>query len=88
MTHYGLAASLAKDPNSRTIIGYSSAERVSGHSGQFTGTLLGIYNTCNGLSGIHDSKSCPEGGEAYFSRWRYENLAQYVAMDELVPGSW
>ncbi|KAK4623772.1 Non-reducing end alpha-L-arabinofuranosidase BoGH43B [Fulvia fulva] len=75
-THYGFTAALAEDSNSRVILGYAEAERVSGRSGRFTGVLLGAYATCNGAG---NGSRCGEQGDAYSSRWRYEDVAQYVA---------
>jgi hypothetical protein len=81
-THYGSAASSTHDRNSRKILGYPSGLTVSGGSGPFTGTLLGVFATCNGAgTGIE----CAEHDEAFFGRWRYHGIAQYIEADELVP---
>ncbi|KAI1441689.1 glycoside hydrolase family 43 protein [Annulohypoxylon stygium] len=80
-THYNLSASAARDPNSRIHVGTASAGLVSGGNGSFVGSLVGAYATCNGAgSGLE----CPEGGNAYFSRWRYSGLGQYVTETEVV----
>ena len=81
-THYAFTAAVAEDPNSRVILGYAEAERVSGRSGRFTGVLLGAYSTCNGVG---NERKCSQGGEAYFSRWRYEDVAQYMAEGVVGP---
>ncbi|GAB1729134.1 hypothetical protein NU195Hw_g3398t1 [Hortaea werneckii] len=83
-THYGFSAWPTDCPNEKIIIGHASAEVVSGGSGPFVGTLLGAYATCNG-AGSTNSTTCPDGGNAYFSRWRYSGAAQQIAEDEFVP---
>ncbi|KAI6808932.1 xylosidase : arabinofuranosidase [Hortaea werneckii] len=83
-THYGFSAWPTDRPNEKIIIGHASAEVVSGGSGPFVGTLLGAYATCNG-AGSTNSTTCPGGGNAYFSRWRYSGAAQQIAQVEFVP---
>lgn len=68
----------ADNPNARIILGSAEAERLSGHSGRFTGVLLGVYATTNG--GVDK-----EGGEAYFSRWRYTGVGQHITEEDIVP---
>ncbi|KAI3318014.1 glycoside hydrolase family 43 protein [Xylariaceae sp. AK1471] len=80
-THYSLAAMSARDPRSRLFIGTASAGLVSGGNGSFVGSLVGAYATCNGAgSGV----TCPQGGNAYFSRWRYTGEAQYISATESI----
>jgi len=80
-THYELSASLASDPQSKIVVGTASARLVSGGSGPFTGTLLGVYATCNGAGQGDD---CPNGGEkAYWQRWRYTGKGQEIAIGEV-----
>ncbi|KAI7230497.1 xylosidase : arabinofuranosidase [Hortaea werneckii] len=83
-THYGFSAWPTGRPNEKIVIGHASAEVVSGGSGPFVGALLGAYATCNG-AGSTNSTTCPDGGNAYFSRWRYTGAAQEIAEDEFVP---
>lgn len=83
-THYAFTAFPAGNPNAKMILGYASALAVSGGSGRFTGTLLGAYATCNG-NGQFNSTRCPDGGEAYVSKWRYTGAAQEVAAGSYVP---
>ncbi|KAF3058567.1 Xylosidase/arabinosidase [Daldinia childiae] len=80
-THYSLAAAPAADPDARILVGTASAELVSGGNGSFVGSLVGAYATCNG-AGV--GVECPQGGEAYFTRWRYAGAGQYVSATEVV----
>ncbi|KAI1468012.1 glycoside hydrolase family 43 protein [Daldinia caldariorum] len=80
-THYRLSAAAAADPEVRIGVGTASAGLVSGGSGSFVGSLVGAYATCNG-AGV--GVACPEGGEAYFTRWRYAGAGQYVSETEVV----
>ncbi|XXH03367.1 DNA-directed DNA polymerase epsilon, subunit B [Hypoxylon texense] len=80
-THYSLAAAPAADPAARIIVGTASAGLVSGGNGSFVGSLVGAYATCNGAG---TRTECPEGGNAYFNRWRYSGLGQYVSETEIV----
>jgi beta-xylosidase len=81
-THYELSASLASDPLSRILVATAPATIVSGGTGPFTGTLLGVYATCNGAG---SGETCPEGGEkAYWQRWRYAGKGQEIATGEFV----
>ncbi|KAI0521765.1 glycoside hydrolase family 43 protein [Xylaria bambusicola] len=80
-THYSLLAMSADNPRAKLTIGTASAGLVSGGSGSFVGSLVGAYATCNGAGSGH---ACPEGGNAYFSRWRYRGEAQYISATESV----
>ncbi|RAL13103.1 uncharacterized protein BO97DRAFT_450470 [Aspergillus homomorphus CBS 101889] len=64
-----LSAALAGVPRSERVLGKASAQIVSGGSGQFTGTLLGVYTTSNGRRGTTPS---------YWSDWRYVPVAQEI----------
>jgi len=80
---YTLAAMLATDVKTKIVLGTASAELLSGGSGSFVGTLLGVYATCNGAGSGLD---CPSGTpNAYFQRWRYTGAAQYVTAGTTVP---
>ncbi|KAI1773395.1 glycoside hydrolase family 43 protein [Hypoxylon cercidicola] len=80
-THYSLAAMPAADPDARILVGTASAALVSGGNGSFVGSLVGAYATCNGAgAGVE----CPEGGNAYFNRWRYSGMGQYISETEVV----
>ncbi|KAL2268914.1 hypothetical protein VTJ83DRAFT_3760 [Remersonia thermophila] len=81
-TEYILSASRAGNRASRIEVGRASAELLSGGTGSFVGTLLGVYATCNGAGSGLD---CPKGTpDAYFTRWRYTGLGQYVSETEVV----
>ncbi|KAK5658424.1 hypothetical protein OQA88_1813 [Cercophora sp. LCS_1] len=82
LTQYTFSAMLASDAKTKVVLGSASAELLSGGSGSFVGTLLGVYATCNGVgSGL----SCPSGTpHAYFNRWRYTGAAQYISETERV----
>jgi hypothetical protein len=82
-TEYRFSALRAGDEKSRVVLGKASAELLSGGSGSFVGTLIGVYATCNGAgSGV----DCPEGiPDAYFRRWRYTGTAQYISATEKIP---
>ncbi|KAF4867453.1 Non-reducing end alpha-L-arabinofuranosidase BoGH43A [Colletotrichum siamense] len=69
------AAPISK-PEEYVPIGSASGLIVSGGSGPFTGTIVGAYATNNGGEG-----KTP----AYFSRWRYTQVAQKIDNDEVVP---
>ncbi|KAI1438468.1 glycoside hydrolase family 43 protein [Xylaria sp. CBS 124048] len=82
-THYSLSAMSARDPDpaKALALGTASAELVSGGEGSFVGSLLGVYATCNGAG---EGVTCPEGGNAHFTRWRYTGLGQYISATEVV----
>lgn len=81
-TEYTFAAMLASDPASQIVLGKASAELLSGGTGSFVGTLIGVYATCNGAGSGLD---CPSGTpNAYFNRWRYTGDAQYISATEKV----
>ena len=80
---YTFAAMPAGDERARVALGTASAELLSGGTGSFVGTLLGVYATCNGAgSGLDCPAATPN---AYFSRWRYTGEAQYVSATEKIP---
>lgn len=82
-TTYTLSAMLAADVSSKIVVGTASAELLSGGSGSFVGTLIGVYATCNGAGSGSD---CPAGTpSAYFNRWRYTGAGQYISATETVP---
>ncbi|KAK1758854.1 glycosyl hydrolase [Echria macrotheca] len=82
-TNYTLAAMLASDTKTKVVVGTASAELLSGNTGSFVGTLIGVYATCNGAGSGLD---CPVGTPAaYFQRWRYTGAGQYVSESETVP---
>ncbi|KAI1880452.1 hypothetical protein JX265_002073 [Neoarthrinium moseri] len=72
---YVFSASSTSDEDDSKVLGSASAAIVSGGSGPFTGTIIGAYATRNGGNG-----STP----AYFSRWRYDPVAQEIAAGEFV----
>ncbi|KAL7623415.1 hypothetical protein AAE478_007097 [Parahypoxylon ruwenzoriense] len=83
-THYDFAAAPAANPEAAIVVGTASAGLVSGGNGSFVGSLVGAYATCNGAGAGVD---CPEGGNAYFSRWRYSGAGQYVSETDVVQRS-
>jgi beta-xylosidase len=80
-THYSLTAMSAENPRSKLVIGTASAGLVSGGNGSFVGSLVGAYATCNGAG---SGATCPQGGDAYFTRWRYTGEAQYISSTESI----
>jgi len=82
---YTFAAALASDPDSRVALGKASAEVLSGDTGSFVGTLIGVYATCNGAgSGLDCPRDTPR---AFFNRWRYMGSAQYISATETAPST-
>ena len=82
-TEYKFAAMLASDEETEVVLGKASAELLSGGTGNFVGTLIGVYATCNGAGSGLD---CPSGTpNAHFNRWRYSGAAQYTSATETVP---
>lgn len=69
-THYAFSAMPSDDPSAVQTLGYAPAALVSGGEGPFTGSLVGVYATCNG------GERCE--GDAYFGRWRYEGEGQEI----------
>jgi hypothetical protein len=82
-THYMFSAQPRDCAKDRVVLGYVDAQIVSGHSGPFTGTLVGIYATCNG-AGKRGQTFCPPGGDAFFSRWRYTGIGQKIDFSKIV----
>jgi beta-xylosidase len=80
------ASSLRKGgKKERVVVGTASAELLSGGSGSFVGTLLGVYATCNGAG---EGLDCPEGTpDAYFTKWTYTGEGQYISETEVVRGN-
>lgn len=82
-TEFVFSAFPVANPNAQKIRSSASALVVSGGSGPFTGNVLGVYATCNGEVG--EGGGCARGGEAYFSRWRYQGAAQQIDHSEWIP---
>jgi hypothetical protein len=84
-TEYTFAAMPAKPKSKeRVVLGTASAELLSGGSGSFVGTLIGVYGTCNGAG---EGLDCPAGTpKAYFTRWRYTGDGQYISATEVIRG--
>ncbi|KAE8335656.1 hypothetical protein BDV24DRAFT_171145 [Aspergillus arachidicola] len=68
-TQYEFSVASVKTPAQRAVVGYADSRIVSGDTGRFTGTLVGVYATSNGGSGTID---------AYISNWRYEGQGQKI----------
>ncbi|KAH8730352.1 glycosyl hydrolase [Phaeosphaeriaceae sp. PMI808] len=83
-TEYKFSAALAENVSaSRIEVGSASAELLSGRTGTFVGTLLGVYATCNGAGSGLD---CPsDAPKAYFNKWSYVGGGQYYSATEMVP---
>ncbi|KAI0394112.1 glycoside hydrolase family 43 protein [Xylariaceae sp. FL0594] len=81
-THYSLSAlPLQGKGGEKLVVATAPAELVSGGNGSFVGSLVGAYATCNGAG---EGVTCPPGGNAYVTRWRYRGKGQYVSATELV----
>ncbi|KAL5042753.1 hypothetical protein BDW71DRAFT_216722 [Aspergillus fruticulosus] len=78
-TTYEFSASLASRPKKTVHVGSADARVLSGDTGRFTGTLLGIYASRSGHQGSNGTDF------AYFSNWRYEGLGQKIDYDVIVP---
>ncbi|KAL4863078.1 hypothetical protein BDV12DRAFT_206834 [Aspergillus spectabilis] len=86
---YRFSASLSSRPSRKIYIGSVDNRVVSGDTGRFTGTLVGVYasrgghapSTSNGLSG----KGTKGDDFAYFSNWRYKGLGQKIDHELIVP---
>ncbi|KAI4657757.1 uncharacterized protein J4E78_006145 [Alternaria triticimaculans] len=79
---YIFSATLAHGKSRPISFGRASTEQLS-PSGSFVGTLIGVYATCNGAgSGLDCPATTPN---AYFGRWRYKGIRQYISETESVP---
>ncbi|KAL4924821.1 glycosyl hydrolase [Aspergillus undulatus] len=70
-------------------IGTTDSRVLSGDTGRFTGTLVGIYASRGG-PGLGTTSGVPGGSNrgndyAYFSNWMYKGLGQKVDYDVVVP---
>lgn len=81
-THFTFSAMPAAEPQKGITVGAASGSLLSGNTGPFTGSLIGIFVTCNGAG---NEDTCPEGGNAYFQRWQYTGIAQYISNETAVP---
>ncbi|KAL3471160.1 glycosyl hydrolase [Aspergillus californicus] len=82
-TTYTFSAALASQPRKKIEVGTADARLLSGDTGRFTGTLVGVYSSRDG----HRQTSTGGKGDdfAYFSNWRYEGHGQKVDYDLIVP---
>ncbi len=79
---FKFSALRAGDEKSRIAVGTASTALLSGGTGSFVGTLLGVYATCSGAGSGLD---CPAGTPAaVFKRWRYTGDAQYISETEKI----
>ncbi|KAK2758607.1 hypothetical protein FQN54_003297 [Arachnomyces sp. PD_36] len=69
-THLEFRAMPQDDEDKIPIFGHALAVLLSGGQGKFTGSLVGVYATCNG------GEKC--GADAHFGRWRYDGLYQEI----------
>ncbi|KAI9157922.1 glycoside hydrolase family 43 protein [Paramyrothecium foliicola] len=77
--NYTFTAELLSEPKQAWALGDVSSAIVSGGStsdGDFVGSLVGAFASTNG--GNRTTK-------AYFSKWRYTDIAQEIAKGEYVP---
>lgn len=81
-TDFEFSAMAASKPQTKINIGTASALVVSGGSGEFVGSLLGAYATCNGEG---SGEKCPEGGSLFVKHWRYKGDSQQISHDEFIP---
>ncbi|KAK0388975.1 hypothetical protein NLU13_2552 [Sarocladium strictum] len=81
-TLFELAVGGTEDGDEGVVVGSASAKLLSGGTGSFVGSLVGVYATCNGNG---DGEECPDGGDAYFTNWRYTPIAQFISANESVP---
>ncbi|KAL5337439.1 glycosyl hydrolase [Aspergillus crustosus] len=80
-THFEFSA-IAGDFSSEVYMGTAAAAIVSGGAGEFVGSLLGAYATCNGEG---SGEACPDGGNTYVVNWVYEGISQQIDHDEFYP---
>jgi beta-xylosidase len=74
---YLFSAALAAGGSEILELGQAATSQVSGNTGSFVGTLIGIYATCNGAG--DDVLDCPAGTpNAWYNRWRYNGMKQWV----------
>ncbi|KAL3417234.1 xylosidase arabinofuranosidase [Phlyctema vagabunda] len=76
-THFTFAAGPSSNSSRLEVLGTAPSSILSGGTGPFTGTLLGVYATTNGDNSTQDL--------AFITKWRYEGQAQAVASGEYVP---
>jgi hypothetical protein len=82
-SEYLFSATLASSNSSILELGKASTAQVSGDTGSFVGTLIGVYATCNGAG--NDALDCPASTpNAWFKRWRYQGVKQWVDKMESV----
>lgn len=74
-TFYEFSAASAASRDDHIVLGFGSAEVLSGGAGMYTGTLLGVYATNNGGNG---------STSAYFGRWRYDPVAQEISAGDFI----
>lgn len=75
-THYDFFASSTSGAEDAITLGTGPAAMLSGGSGVYTGTILGVYATTNG--------GASTGTPAYFSNWTYTPIAQEVDQNVFV----
>ncbi|VUC31518.1 unnamed protein product [Clonostachys rosea] len=83
-THFTFLASSDSQTEEPIEVGTVSGRLVSGQSGPFTGTILGVYATCNGSG---DGSRCPPDGDVYVKRWTYAGHGQLYTSSEVRPSS-
>jgi beta-xylosidase len=82
-SEYIFSASSPSSPASAIQLGKASTAQVSGGTGSFVGTLVGVYATCNGAG--DKELECPEGTpKVGVRRWRYEGKRQWVDKEKSV----
>ncbi|KAL4785017.1 glycosyl hydrolase [Aspergillus varians] len=82
---YSFSASLASQPRKRIKIGTVDARVLSGDTGRFTGTLLGVYASRGGYGASTTTDLDGRTDDfAYFGDWTYTGLGQKVDHDLIV----
>jgi len=82
-SEYIFSASSPSSPQDSLLLGRASTAQVSGGTGSFVGTLVGVYATCNGAGDAE--LECPDGTpKAGVKRWRYEGKRQWVDKERSV----
>lgn len=74
--NFTFSAMPLSEPHKKLTVGAATGLLLSGHTGPFTGSLIGMFATCNGAG---ENTTCPDGGTAYFQNWKYTGIAQYIS---------
>ncbi|KAE8145441.1 glycosyl hydrolase [Aspergillus avenaceus] len=75
-SQYEFSVAGGDDLSQSVAVGCADSQIVSGDTGRFTGTLIGVYATTNGG---------PVSTEAYISNWKYEGQGQKIDNSTIIP---